>query len=202
MIFWKAQTSEHSSSTAIMWKIVIESSLTQYLHLALLSQKTLDCDEASGGSLWNLMSPFMLALNRHTYIFKTTLVAVSTLWTKAEILVMYVISTWGFKPPDNNLNVNFSACTLRRQGMMQSVSQETEHDDSLTFLDCLKGVVGFNIFYGVGDFLALQNVIVEAEVRDRQLKHLIIPCCVLLKNGTCGQVQIVIWVLVERTKKR
>ncbi len=53
----------------------------------------------------------------------------------------------------------------------------------------------------MGDFLALQNVIVEAEVRDRQLKHLIIPCCVLLKNGTCGHVQIVIWVLVKRTKK-
>lgn len=106
-----------------------------------------------------------------------------------------------FKPPDNNFHVNFLACTLRRQGMMQFESQETEHDDSLTFLDCLKGVVGFNIFYGVGDFLALQNVIVEAEVRDRQLKHLIIPCCVLLKNGTCGHVQIVIWVLVECTKK-
>lgn len=88
MIFWKAQASEHSSSTAIMWKIVIESSLTQYLHLALLSQKTLDCGEASGGSLWNLMSPFMLALNKYTYIFKTSLVAVSTLWTKAEILVI------------------------------------------------------------------------------------------------------------------
>lgn len=85
--------------------------------------------------------------------------------------------------------------------MMQFESQETEHDDSLTFLDCLKGVVGFNILYGVGDFLTLQNVIVEAEVRDRQLKHLIIPCRVLLKNSTCGHEQIVIWVLVESTKK-
>ncbi len=94
-----------------MWKIVIESSLTQYLHLALLSQKTQDCGEASGGSIWNQTSPFMLALNKHSYIFKTSWLAVSTLWTRAETLAMCVISARSclvgglLKLPDNNLHV-------------------------------------------------------------------------------------------------
>lgn len=121
MIFRKAQASEHPSSTAIMWKIVIESSLTQYLHLALLSQKTLDCGEALGGSLWNQTSPFMLALNKHTYIFKTSWLAVSTLWTKAETLAMCVILTWCLvgglhKLPDNNLHVKIFSMYTQTSG--------------------------------------------------------------------------------------
>ena len=69
---------------------------------------------------------------------------------------------------------------------------EAKNNDSLTFLHCLEGVVGLNKFYGVGDFLTLQNVIVEAEVGDGQLEDLIVPHSVLLENGTCGGTQAVI----------
>lgn len=55
----------------------------------------------------------------------------------------------------------------------------------LTFLDRLERVVNLDKFYGMCDFLALQNVVVETEVWDRQLENLVIPHCVLLEYGTC-----------------
>lgn len=56
-----------------------------------------------------------------------------------------------------------------------------------TFLDGLEGVVGFDELDGVSDLLALQDVIVQAEVRDGQLKDLIVPRGVLLEDGACGR---------------
>lgn len=51
---------------------------------------------------------------------------------------------------------------------MDNVSSHRIHkaknNNSLTFLNRLEGVVRLNKFYGVCDFLALQNVIIEAEV--------------------------------------
>lgn len=67
-----------------------------------------------------------------------------------------------------------------------------KNNDSLTFLHRLERVVWLNKFYGVGDFLTLQNVIVEAEVRDGQLKDLIVPHGILLENGTCGDMWVVV----------
>lgn len=70
---------------------------------------------------------------------------------------------------------------------MDNVSSHQIHNaknnNSLTFLNCLEGVIRLNKFYGVCDFLALQNVIVEAEVWDGQLENLVIPRCILLEDG-------------------
>lgn len=41
---------------------------------------------------------------------------------------------------------------------------KARNNNSLTFLNRLEGVVRLDKFYGVCDFLALQKVIVEAEV--------------------------------------
>lgn len=60
---------------------------------------------------------------------------------------------------------------------------KVKNNNSLTFLNRLEGVVRLNKFYGVCDFLALQNVIVEAEVGDGQLEDLVIPLCILLEDG-------------------
>ena len=55
----------------------------------------------------------------------------------------------------------------------------------LTLLDGLKRVVRLDEFYGVGYFLALQNVIAETEVGDGQLEDFVIPRWALLEYGTC-----------------
>ena len=56
---------------------------------------------------------------------------------------------------------------------------------NLTFLHCLEGVVGLDEFHRVGDFLALQNVVVQTQVWDGKLENLVISHCVFLKYGTC-----------------
>lgn len=55
---------------------------------------------------------------------------------------------------------------------------------ALTFLDRLERVVRLNKFHRVGDFLALQNVVVQAQVRDGKLEYLIISHGVFLEDGT------------------
>lgn len=58
---------------------------------------------------------------------------------------------------------------------------------ALTFLDRVEGVVGFYEFDGVGDLLALQDVIVEAQVRHRLLEDLVVLGRVAFKDGTCWE---------------
>lgn len=54
----------------------------------------------------------------------------------------------------------------------------------LTFLHSLEGIVGLNQFHRVGDFLALQNVIVQTQVWDGKLENLVISHGIFLEYGT------------------
>lgn len=54
----------------------------------------------------------------------------------------------------------------------------------LTFLHGLKWIVGLDDLDGVGDLLALQDIIVEAQVGNGQLEDPVVLGRVLLKDGT------------------
>lgn len=54
----------------------------------------------------------------------------------------------------------------------------------LTFLHGLKRVVGLDDLDGVGDLLALQDIIIEAQVGYGQLEHPVVFGRVLLEDGT------------------
>lgn len=54
----------------------------------------------------------------------------------------------------------------------------------LTFLHGLERIVGLDDLDGVGDLLALQDVIVEAQVGYGQLEHPVVLGRVLLEDGT------------------
>lgn len=51
----------------------------------------------------------------------------------------------------------------------------------------MEGVVGLYELDGVGDFLALEDIVIEVQIRHRLLEHLVVLGSIALKNGTCGE---------------
>lgn len=51
----------------------------------------------------------------------------------------------------------------------------------------MEGVVGLDELDGVGDLLALEDVVIEVQIRHRLLEHLVVLGSIAFKNGTCGE---------------
>lgn len=56
--------------------------------------------------------------------------------------------------------------------------------EALTFLHRMEGVVGLYELDGVSDFLALENVVIEVQIRHRLLEHFIVLGSIAFENGT------------------
>lgn len=56
--------------------------------------------------------------------------------------------------------------------------------EALTFLHRMEGVVGLYELDGVSDFLALENVVIEVQIRHRLLEHLVVLGSIAFENGT------------------
>lgn len=49
----------------------------------------------------------------------------------------------------------------------------------------MEGVVGLYELNGVSDFLALEDVVIEVQIRHRLLEHLVVLGSIAFENGTC-----------------
>lgn len=56
--------------------------------------------------------------------------------------------------------------------------------EALTFLHRMEGVVGLYELDGVSDFLALEDVVIEVQIRYRLLEHLVVLGSIAFENGT------------------